>query len=61
MRLDIARRLRILSIYEENDLNFKKNKYQILQQLAARESIFASTVTVRKIVKKWHEYGKEKR
>jgi hypothetical protein len=47
MRLSIEKRLRLVTLYEENNLAFKKGRFHILKIYAARENIIASITTLR--------------
>ena len=42
MKLEVQKRLRVVTIYREYKLHYEKNKFEILRILASRESIYAS-------------------
>ena len=42
MRLSITNRLRVITIYVNRDLHFKKHRIQLLRQLAAEQDIISS-------------------
>jgi hypothetical protein len=55
MRLNIAKRLRIVTIYIKKILNFTKNKFEALILESSLEDIFATKLTIRLILKKHQE------
>ena len=57
MRLSIDKRARFISIFLQNDLNFKPGCFHILKSLAGVEGIKASYNTIRR-VKHWQKFGK---
>lgn len=59
MRLSIYKRQRVVSLYYEHNLNFKKeNRFEVLQELALKETIEVSQVTLRKIIAKYEVHCK---
>lgn len=42
MRLSISKRERVITIYVNRDLHFKKHRFHILKQLAAEQDIISS-------------------
>jgi hypothetical protein len=57
MRLSIERKSRVITIYLQNNLHFKKSRYFLLKQLAEEEDIVSSEKSMRRIVQKWLENG----
>ena len=57
MKLEVQKRLIVVTIYREYKLHYEKNKFEILRILASRESIYASKNTMRRIIKKWQEHS----
>jgi hypothetical protein len=55
MRLNIAKRLRVVTIYCEKNLKYHKNKFDALRLEASLEGIFATKLTMRRIINKWQE------
>ena len=45
MRLNIAKRLRVVTIYFEKNLKYHKNKFDALRLEASLEGIFATKLT----------------
>ena len=48
MRLNIAKRLRVVTIYFEKNLKYHKNKFEALRLEACLEGIFATKLTMRR-------------
>ncbi len=57
MRLSIERKSRVITIYIQNNLHFKKARYFLLKQLSEEENIVSSEKSMRRIVQKWLENG----
>ena len=57
MRLSIEKRLRVISIYEKNELFFSKNRFEKLRQLAKAENITIGLLGSRNLIKKWLSLG----
>jgi hypothetical protein len=55
MRLNIAKRLRVVTIYCEKNLKYHKNKFEALRLEASLEGIFATKLKMRRIIYKWQE------
>jgi hypothetical protein len=60
MRLEPAKRLRIVNIFREYKLQYEKNKFEVLKALAAKESIHVSSYSIRRIIKKWRMHSNSK-
>ena len=56
MRLNIEKRLRVVNIFNDYNLQCEKNKFELLRILAADENIIATKLTMRCIIKKWQTY-----
>ena len=54
-RLSIDKRLRLISLYERNNLHFTPGRFKTLQILAAKEDMITTVDTVRRLVKKYQE------
>ena len=57
MRLDLGKRLRLVTLYENHDLNFERGRFKILKNLAIHESIIFSEIGIRNLIRKYHETG----
>jgi hypothetical protein len=55
MRLNIAKRLREVTIYFDKSLKYHKKKFEALRLEATLEGIFATKLTMRRIINKWQE------
>ena len=53
MRLSIEKRLKIVKIYNENQLHLVKGRFFVLKALAEQEKIFVSIFSLRKLIRKW--------
>jgi DNA-binding response OmpR family regulator len=53
--LSIDKRLRLVTLYERNNLHFTPKRFKELQSLAAKEDIIASEDALRRLIKKYHE------
>jgi len=53
--LSIDKRLRLITLYQKNNLNFSRGRFKTLQKLAAKEDIIASETSLRSLVKKYNE------
>ena len=47
-----------MTIYLNVNLNFKKNRFRILRQLAAEEDIDTSVKSMRRMVQRWQGTGR---
>ena len=52
-RLSIDKRMRIVSLYYQHELNMIKNRFTVLQELAREQFIFAGLKIIRNIMNKW--------
>jgi hypothetical protein len=57
MVISIEKRSRIITLYEENKLNFCKGRFSKLKTLASAENIFMSESGLRRLIKKWQNFG----
>ena len=57
MRLSIQNKIRVVTIYFSCFLQFMKNRFGLLRQLAAEEDIETSEKSMRRIVQRWEETG----
>ena len=57
MRLSLDQRLRIINLYHKHDLQFTKNKFNCLSELAAKEDILITSRGLVNLVNKWHKTG----
>ena len=57
MRLSIEKRLRVVQIYEQNQLCFSKNRFEKLRELVCSENIIISVIGLRNIIKKLQTSG----
>ena len=55
--LSIDKRLRLVTLYERNNLHFTSKRFEKLQILAAQNDISVSQVALRSLVKKYQETG----
>ena len=55
MRFNFAKRLRVVTKYFEKNLKYHKNKFEALRLEASLEGIFATKLTMRRIINKWQE------
>ena len=53
MRLSIEQRIRIVYLYVINKLEIVKNRFEVLRELAQKEDICVSKLTLFKTIKKW--------
>ena len=53
MRISIQKKIRVVTIYLNVNLHFKKNRFKILRQLAANEDIETSEQSMKRIVQRW--------
>jgi len=58
MRLSIEHRRVVITIYLKNNLHLRKNRIDLLRQLALEVDIEASDQTFRKLINKWSETGR---
>ena len=58
MRLSIEHRRVVITIYLKNNLHLRKNRIDLLRQLALEIDIEASDQTFRKLINKWSETGR---
>jgi len=58
MRLGIERRSRIVFLYLKHNLNFVKDRYEVLRRFAAQEDIVASKKTISRILNHWFKTGR---
>ena len=56
-RLSIDKRLRLVSVYDRNNLHLTKKRFEKLQRLAAEIHIVVTQDTLRRLVKKYQETG----
>ena len=57
MRISIQKKIRVVTIYLNVNLHFKKNRFKILRQLAANEDIETSEQSMKRIVQIWKYKG----
>ena len=57
MRLSIEKRLRVVHIYNKNNLCFCKNQFEKLRELAESEDIIILVLGLTNIIKKWQTLG----
>ncbi len=57
MRLSLDKRLRIVTIYELNNLHFERGRFRILKLLAANENIICSEYSLRRLIRKYLDTG----
>ena len=57
MRLDLAKRSRLVNLYENHDLHFERGRSKILKTLAIHEGIICSELGIRNLIRKYHETG----
>ena len=57
MRLSIEKKARVITIYLNERLHFRAQRFRILQQLAEQENILASDRTMRNIINIFQEEG----
>jgi hypothetical protein len=57
MPLSIEKRLRIIELYEKNQLHFTKGRFNKLKLLSAAENIKINELALRKLVEKWQNFG----
>ena len=55
MKYSIYDKLKIIEIYQKN--LGKKNLFKLVSSLAAEEKIYASSITIRKLIKNWNYSG----
>jgi hypothetical protein len=55
MRLSIEKRIRIVTLYEQNNLWAVHGKYKILRALAAKEDIQISRQGLHGVIEKWKQ------
>ena len=53
MRLSTEQRIRIVYLYVINKLEIVKNRFEVLRELAQKEDICVSKLTLFKTIKKW--------
>jgi len=53
--LSIDKRLRLISLYERNNLHFTPKRLEKLQNLAKNEDIVVTQCSLRRLIKKYHE------
>ena len=58
MRISIQNKIRVVTIYLNVNLHFKKNRFKILRQLAANEDIETSEQSMKLIVQRWQSTGR---
>ena len=58
MRISIQNKIRVVTIYLNVNLHFKKNRFKILRQLAANEDIETSEQSMKRIVQRWQSTGR---
>jgi hypothetical protein len=58
MTLSIEHRRVLITIYLKNNLHLRKNRIDLLRQLALEIDIEASDQTFRKLINKWSETGR---
>lgn len=56
MRLSIAKRERVITIYLNRDLHFKKHRFHLLRQLAAEQDIISSKKRYNLTWPYWHHW-----
>ena len=57
IRLDLAKRSRLVTLYENHDLHFERGRFKILKTLAIHEGIICSQLGIRNLIRKYHETG----
>jgi hypothetical protein len=55
MKYSYYEKLKLIDIYNKN--LGKKNVFKLVSSIAAQENIFASSLTIRKLVKNWNYSG----
>ena len=56
-KVSYFKRTRVIELYLKHNLNIRKGRYHILKYFAAKEGIFASTKTFRRICERWRISG----
>ena len=57
MRLDIAKRWRLVQLYHKHKLQFNEDRFARLQKLGEKEDIKISKLGLRNLIKKWQTHN----
>ena len=57
VRVSYDDRTKVVTLFYKHKLNFEKGRFHILKNIAAKDDIFASEKTFRRIINHWKKSG----
>ena len=57
VRVSYDDRTKVVTLFYKHKLNFEKGRFHILKNIAAKDDIFASEKTFRRIINHWKKTG----